>query len=390
MVLKDLSIIECVVEVRNKTHLPFRTVAEIVNEELDLKDDDALTKDAAQKLYRRHYSAPSNDPSQYVATTAGQYDTQTVNNIIVQTIPEYPDERERDEPTSTLTDEYRAYFGDTWKATEQAEEPISPVHGRRVIALGDLHGLPHPTLIGRIVNWQPDIIIIGGDLLDAGQANPHAKFPHEKGGDPYRDEAARVRACLQTFLDKTTAKIFVMRGNHDDRWYKRAAEVLPEYLLEFFRDPLELLVYGLGSRVEMVKTQWIVEQPDGALSDLGQSAYMMTLGDALFSHGDFSGTNGGDAVRKLHTWVGKWRKSLNMDPSVYVQFHCHQQSMTAFDGGHVLLVEPGMAADPAAETYKIGYTLKWKGGIVGAVCMYQEYTNGEWITDKNSVFVIRP
>ncbi len=286
-----------------------------------------------------------------------------------------------------MTDHLREWLGDTWQPPTGPS--TCPSKFRRVVICGDLHADPHKGLTQQIIDLQPDILAVVGDLLDGDAPNSHVKLPGDPKPKDTRQEIAVIRAWFELMLDKTGADIWVTRGNHDDRYFRRAAEFLPDYLLDFFRDPLDMVVYGLP-RVEIVSTPWTAIMPNGEKSDLGHSQYMLPLGDILLSHANFVGTEPGVAVRKLMQWHAPWRRTLDFDPTIFVQMHCHSQSLGAYDGGHVLLIEPGMLCNPSAEAWKLRYDLKWKSGVVGALYLEQNEIDGQWITDRRTVRILTP
>lgn len=275
----------------------------------------------------------------------------------------------------SITELWREYFENRHRVEDGSS---LPTRERKVVCMGDIHGRPNRALFQTICDENPDLIVIGGDVFDAAQANNHAKLPGDKQ-EAFKDEVSRVRVALEYLLDNTPARLTVIRGNHDDRIYKRLSELLPEYLLDLFPDPLQLLIQDLP-RCELSKVRWTFNgQP------FADSAYVVVVGDMLVSHLDKTGTEAGDAVKKLATWIDGWRRTLECDPRVLVQFHAHKRAILWQDSGNRLLIEPGIAAEPMVEGYKGQYSAKWKPASVGTVVLMQHQVGDDWCTDLNSV-----
>jgi predicted phosphodiesterase len=269
----------------------------------------------------------------------------------------------------------------------------APVDRRKVIVLADLHGSPSPDILKAIIDEQPDEIVIAGDLLDSAQSSAWGK---EIGGSDrqltIRQEMTNVRAFIEMLLIETRATVHVMRGNHDQWSMRTASQLLPPHLLEFFRDPFDVLLEGLPvERVHRVRTVWEFHHPDKTRSDLGESEFMFVMGDVLISHCNFVGANTGDAVKKLGLWADKWRGTLELQGiSVFIQAHVHNVCLIEADGGNRVLIEPGAACEPRQEAYKVSYQAKWKAMSLGCVTFDQVKSEGKWQTDFSSIRLVRP
>lgn len=275
----------------------------------------------------------------------------------------------------SLTEVWREYFENRHSVSAGFSVPDKV---RKAVVCGDIHGRPNAALFRVIADENPDLIVIGGDVYDAAQASSHGKLPGERR-DSFKDEVARVRVGLEYLLDNTRARLIVIRGNHDDRIYKRLSELLPDYLLDLFPDPLQLLIQDLP-RCELSKVRWQFNA-----APLADTAYVALVGDMLVSHLDKTGTEAGDAVKKLAVWIDGWRRTLNCDPVVLVQTHAHKKAILWQDSGNRVLIEPGIAAEPMIEGYKVQYGAKWKPASVGAVALTQELRGDDWQTDLASV-----
>lgn len=295
-----------------------------------------------------------------------------------------------EQTTETTADKmravYREYLGTSVTVKDEVHEPTGKRH---VVALGDLHGAPSPDILKAVIAERPDLIIIGGDLLDQRQASVHSPEYGDKQ-TTLREEMATVRAFIETLLIKTSAVIWVLRGNHDSWTYKTIHSLLPPWALEFFQDPLDLLLAGLP-RVEVIATPWTYYYPDNTADTFGESRYLLPLGDTLISHADFTGRNPGDAVRKLSTWIERWRQPLGLPAfSLLVQFHGHRIAHLEEAGGWQIWIEPGMGGLPNIESYKVQYKGAWGPGALGCVAFDQDNKNGGWCTRRASVKLIRP
>jgi len=287
-------------------------------------------------------------------------------------------------------DAIRAFLGMTLD-TNKYKQPAKPSKRRKVVALGDLHGNPHPALLPLIIAEQPDHIEVGGDIYDLACFSAHPRgWDEEK--DEFGQEHKRVTAYFETLLLKTPAQIIIRRGNHDDRFWRRICDYFPAAPRSLFNDPLDLLVSSLASkRIATASTDVTAHHPRLSTETLGKVAYLGQLGDAIISHCNFSGSEPGAAVGKLSKWLDEWHQLLGWpEPTLCIQFHSHQWSYQFKRGGFLALVEPGMAGMPVIEGYKVGYQAKWKPGTLGAVSFVQEKVAEQWVTCLDTVHPLIP
>lgn len=286
------------------------------------------------------------------------------------------------------------YLGSKLPDYPSDSQPIAP--HRKIVAAGDFHGDPAKQMIAAIINERPDVFIGGGDFYNFHEANPHKLSLNLDPSQTVQAETIRLRAMFDTFafhLPKTT--FYILRGNHDD-WVKRKGQELLSpfpYLLQFFTDPYDLLMAGLPPNFIRVVNRWQYEQNGLPVEAFSNTEYLLLSGDVLFSHANFTGANEGDGVRKLKTkFVDRWRGVLSgLDKvKVCVQFHGHKIAHLKPNGGTVHLIEPGMSASPVTMAYQTEYNLKWSPGALGGVVLEQDYINGEWVTDSNSVRLLNP
>jgi len=272
-----------------------------------------------------------------------------------------------------------------------------PMPTRVVVAAGDFHSKPDPRIVAEMVHTNADIYVLGGDLLDNSFASRHGittrrDLTRNRAAEA-RDELAEMRALLETLLEETRGELRVMTGNHDVWPAKTAAEVLPEWLLAFYRDPLEVLLHGLGPRVTEVSQQWQYRFPDGSIDDqVPGSEYAYVLGDILFSHMNFTSTKTQRAVWRLwRDWFKDWRDVLGLESiRVICHFHVHSRTLISAGNGYVTLIEPGMAGLPRAESYKFGYQAKWRPSVQGFLRCIQYQDGHEWKTDIGSIELVAP
>lgn len=289
----------------------------------------------------------------------------------------------------------RRYLHTTYDAEPYFYRAPQPT--RVVVAAGDFHSKPDPRIVAEMVRTNADIYVLGGDLLDNQFASRHGTTSRRdltrNRAAEARDELAEMRALLETLLEETRGELRVMTGNHDVWPAKTAAEVLPEWLLAFYRDPLEVLLHDLGPRVIEARQQWRYHFPDGSTDDgVPESEYAYTLGDILFSHMNFTSTKTQRAVWKLwRDWFLHWRDVLGLDAiRVICHFHVHSRTLISAGSGYVTLIEPGMAGKPSAESYKFGYQAKWRPSVQGFMRCVQYQDGHEWKTDIGSIELVAP
>jgi hypothetical protein len=303
-----------------------------------------------------------------------------------------PDEDEEEYTNNDLqayADAYRDYLGTTWDR-KKSLPLIEPEKQRSVVAVGDLHGKPNKWILQRITEENPDVIVIGGDMLDSKQVSPHPGTK-KKAGLTMREEIANCRAFFEKLCEETTAEILVMRGNHDDWLNRRLTEADPELfdlVVDLYGDVLRLLMVNLPDRVKTINSMFTLNVPIGSVPPevFAETPYLLALGDAMLSHINFSAKQPGAGVQKFSEWIYEWHRSLGLpEPSLCVQFHGHKSSLNSKQGGWLRLVEPGMAGDPSVEDYKVQYQGTWHPGSLDGCYFEQELVDGQWKTVQESV-----
>lgn len=303
------------------------------------------------------------------------------------------------EPGFNAADDRREFLkrwiGDTFTPDPFYFHPRSDT--RLVAGAGDFHGQPDPYVLAALVAARADIYVIGGDSTDQQYASGHKAQSRaerlRRKRATVRDDTAAMRAALQTLLNETPGKLAIMLGNHDQWTQRQAMEWLPDYALELFADPLDLLLVNLGPRVERVHHANGFHYPNGTSVDtLPETGFMYVLGDVLFSHKNYTAKHPGEAVKKLYLdFFTEWADPLQVSHvHVLVQFHGHKRAMSSRAGGWRTLIEPGMAGSAAVEGYKLDYMARWQPSVQGFVLLEQYLEDGEWKTDAASIDLVAP
>jgi hypothetical protein len=283
----------------------------------------------------------------------------------------------------------REYLGTTYS-------PAPPKRNFKEItiaAVGDFHGQPDPRIISELVKCNADIYVFGGDTFDQAQASrwpsETKKQANRRKQESCRDEIAEMRVVIETLLEETDGEIHILLGNHDVRVLKRILEVFPDWVLNYYKDPMELLCDGLEDRVQLVGKDIDLRFPNGEIYATGMhNEFVYVLGDVLFSHMNFSSSRTEPAVSKLYRmWFTDWERSLNLRHiNVIVHFHVHQRTMMSVAGGHLLLIEPGMGGMAETENYKYDYNAKWRPSVRGFLVFKQV----DGVTDPESIQLVAP
>lgn len=312
---------------------------------------------------------------------------------------ERPNEPREWQPFTTTAKRKRAlrrYLGTSYEPDPFFYRPSRTE--RVVAAIGDLHGNPDPLLAAELIRRKPDLTIVAGDVHDQQYASVHKpmtrrEVQHQRRVE-HRDESAALRAFFEALLEENPeGEVEYFLGNHD-AWSLRAAlDALPPGLLELFSSPLDLLTFNLGPRFKAVGQPVIYHFPDGHVQDTGHNnEFIYVCGDVLLSHINKVGGMTETAVSKLYRhWFSAWEHTLGLEHvRVLMQFHAHGRSMKTERGGHMLLIEPGMAASVETESYKHSYAGKWRPGIQG-FALFVQYCEGDgWHTDLGSLELVAP
>lgn len=297
------------------------------------------------------------------------------------------------EPKSVSTrekvDEIRAWLGTSLK---EADIPFAsePTEYRRIAVVADLHSNPDLKLTNMLVESCPDIIVLGGDLLDSKQISRHAYNPAEKPVS-LQDEIRLMRAWVEQLALRTTAEIWILKGNHDAWAERNISELIPHEIMFLVKSPLDLIAAGID-RVHMVSQPVSARLPNGMAVHLGETQYMMLVGDAVVSHANFTGKNPGASSLKLYEYIKNFRRYLGWpEMALGIQTHTHKLSLNEYEGGWFVAVEPGIGGTPLTDAYKAnGYEAKWSASPIGAVVFSQELVDDEWKTIRSTIDLLRP
>lgn len=258
---------------------------------------------------------------------------------------------------------------------------LSPLTHRRVGVLCDTHGSPDPAIIAALCSELPDIVVYNGDVLDA---LPFSKFPKEKAR-PISDEIAAVRASIEKIIEVTGAKIYLLRGNHDDRVKKYFEARIDSQFMPLVRyDLMELIALGLEPSVEIVKTTLDF----GSDEDAFEATFLLPLGDALIGHAEASRKGELRTVDIFAEWIDRWRKPLGWtEPRLIVQAHVHRAGISYPHGGHQVRVEGGYSGDVRLLQYAMDYgNISYTPPVKGYTIFEQDKSPDEdWKTNLSSV-----
>jgi hypothetical protein len=288
----------------------------------------------------------------------------------------------------------QAYLGTTFRAAPYA---FSRHTTRTLVAVGDFHGNPDPEIVAALVRANADLYYIGGDTLDNQRASNHQAESKEevqrRQSRGSREEFADIRAMLEVLISETQGNIRVFDGNHDHWPSRKIIQLLPDYLLQWFNDPLDMLLFGLSPRVERVVHAQSFRYPNGTTAEgIPATRFMAVAGDVLMSHMNFTAKQPGGGALKLLEWFFEWSLGLGLDHvRVLIQHHGHKFGKINRGGGHYTLIEPGMGGQMSTESYKMDYNAKWQVGVQGFVRIEQyQDANHDWHSDTASIDMIAP
>jgi predicted phosphodiesterase len=192
----------------------------------------------------------------------------------------------------------------------------------KVAVLSDIHGnLPAlQTVVEDIDRWQPDIVVIDGDIVNRGPCSG---------------------ACLELLLERKARDGWhLLRGNHED----------------FVLDCLNPDLPNTGPEYAMKEFAYF------ALTQLGgNAATLQTLPDMFETR-----SSGGETLRVVHASMRsnrdgiypvtpdeEMRQLIAPAPAVFVTGHTHRPLMRRIDG--TLVVNIGAVGSPFDEDRRAGY-----------------------------------
>ena len=140
-----------------------------------------------------------------------------------------------------------------WGFEYDGQRKRRPIHDLRALAV----------LLAFLEDFQPDHVILGGDMLDCGPISHHnlKEGPATHEGLRIATDAAGLRANLLDSLESSTAKLTYIIGNHE-LFLDRLVTKFPG-LQGYIEAPA---VLGLGKRWELV--------PQGGHKNLGKLTFM--------------------------------------------------------------------------------------------------------------------
>ena len=234
------------------------------------------------------------------------------------------------------------------------------------IFLSDIHfpwNIKLDGVLAYVKDLNPDIVILGGDVIDADKTYGVDSWTMEKVescGFPYYDRDVKL---MRSFLDEIekrvskACKIVFLEGNHEER-YQRMFRRYPKALEGKFKFQRDAVPAGLVSRFT-----WI---------PYGDYDSFFRLGDAVFTHG----TLFPDAHAK--------KMALAYLPSKTVYGHIHDfQAYTTHNGDPR---KPGRYAVTTGclcgrlPDYKKGSPNKWINGFTDFI-----YINGIVTTSSHII-----
>lgn len=215
----------------------------------------------------------------------------------------------------------------------------------KAVFLSDVH-LPRQIKLGGVFQYikdfRPDEIILGGDIIDAGEMHGVESWPASKFKVAYyRRDLNLFKWFIQKLWSLSPkAKIVYLEGNHEER-YQRLARNFPD----LFGDSFNFERDGVPSN-RRHKFTWI---------PYGDYYSFYTLGDCLFTHGTIYPDNHAKKMAMAYT------------PKKMVYGHLHDyQAYTTHTGIPTspsrFAVTPGCLCGRLPD-YKKGHPNKWNHGF---------------------------
>ena len=287
-------------------------------------------------------------------------------------------------------------FNKHWKLLCKmiGRDPKQPVPSRRrkkakrrrkVIVICDLHGRPYWPLIHRVAEEQPNLIHYDGDLFDSHAFSP---FPTDEV-IPITDEIARVRAVIEFFSERGIEQ-WLTEGNHDQRAFKYFANrVDAEFMPLVQYRLLELAAAKIGG-ARVITNRYNYQLVGGAVVEGAlENTWIAHIGDVISGHALLVRKGDGRTVEAFSQWIDQWRGPLGWgeSPAVIIQAHVHGASVSYANGGHQIRVEGGYSGEISV----IQYAQDRPGArppVVGFTVFEQDFVDGNWRTDRQSVHFI--
>lgn len=283
---------------------------------------------------------------------------------------------ERTVGTNTFMDEAREAFNrmvGPMRDSKKKPELGSVVH---TIYCSDLH-IPYADkeAVGRVLSEDAHELVILGDILDMYSA---ARFRPTIDHIAVREELAMGRAFLEE-ASRRFDRVYLIKGNHDDRPVKRLQETLPQ-LVPLMIHPIDLLSEGLAN-VEVLSTTIQNTAPAMRPNENYQLEYMASLDDVLLGH--FNNFMGKEGAVQVADWVDQWSHVLKLpaQPRMVLQAHVHRLTSQFTPKGQ-LLITTGCLARP------MPYQFDGHGKYTPPTMGYVKAVRYNGRTDLNSVRLI--
>lgn len=258
---------------------------------------------------------------------------------------------------------------------------------RKVAVLCDLHGIPHPELVKRLLADDAiDVVVCDGDLLDASAFSSYPKLPSSGPHTTISQEIANVRALLESLAAKG-CEVHINGGNHDDRvelYFSNnvAAKFLP--LCQW--NVLELVSQGIPKTFISKNSHTFTSGAGSVSVDALTTNWITCLGDAFIGHAGIARKGEARSVDGFAEWVHQWRRPLNWpEPSLIVQAHVHRAAVTYPAGSHEVRVEGGFSGDPVQLQWQMERGGSGGPPAIGYTVFEQAKKNDEWLTDRSTV-----
>lgn len=220
----------------------------------------------------------------------------------------------------------------------QRGETDNPV--KKIIIANDIHApFQHDEAILAMVKEESkdtDLLIIAGDLMDLWSVSRWAKS--RKITDPITEfkESTKVLAMLS----ENFPEVHVLGGNHDARFRKMVADVLPVDVLEYFDF---LSPHALNPLAKICSEFPNVKMCPTIKSDFAEFAFLYQIGDCVISHAETYSKLSAKATSNLIQWLMSFAVPegiIKPGFRVACQAHTHQAA-TAFDNFGVMGIEMG-------------------------------------------------
>lgn len=170
----------------------------------------------------------------------------------------------------------------------------------RLAVLSDIHGnLPALTaVIEDIDRWQPDTVIVAGDIISRGPCSG---------------------VCLEVIMDRADRDGWtVIRGNHEDMVLDCGRDVLPASGPQYEMTRFAHFAYGQVSR----HASWLADLPDMAIRHACDGSELRVVHASMISNRDgiFAATSDEEL-----------REQIDPAPAVFVTGHTHRPLIRRID-----------------------------------------------------------